>query len=75
MKLVINYAAVVDSLHKAAAPFKTFNYGALVGKVNGIVGSEIGPLPGILVQSFAADMACDIADGPSLTGNLFGIVA
>ncbi len=65
MRLIINEAAKLVSFYRADAALLARTYGTLVGKVNGITGSEKGPVPGFFVEASAANYEVKTATAPA----------
>lgn len=74
MKLIVDQYGIIDSDLYAGADLLNQGYAALAGLVNGIGGSEGGPLPGFLVQATTTEKEVDLADGAALTGALLGMI-
>ncbi len=65
MRLIINEAAKLVSFYRADATLLARTYGTLVGKVNGITGSEKGPVPGFFVEASAANFEVKTVAAPA----------
>lgn len=74
MKLIIDQYSIIDSDLYADPTLLSAGYTALVGKVNGVVGNEGGPLPGFLVQGTTTEKTVALASGAALTGALIGLI-
>jgi hypothetical protein len=75
MKLIIDQYSIQDSQLVAAVGLQNQSYAALAGLVNGIVGNEVGPLPGFIVQTTTNPAEVELADGVTLSGVQIGIIS